>query len=158
MTLYLNNQHPRSRISRLYFEKRVRKILHRLHKPRAILGITFVTDGKIRRLNRLYRGKNQSTDVLSFPMMVPSFKPSPLGGEGVPQSGTGEGCIRDLLGDVVISVDTARRQAIGAGRPLREEMLSLIIHGVLHLLGYDHIRQKDWIRMRNKEEELWQLV
>lgn len=90
--------------------------------------------------------------------MDPSFQPSPLEGEGGRRRRTGEGVLSDLLGDIVISLDTARRQAIDAGRPLREEILFLIIHGILHLLGYDHVRRKDWVRMRKKEEELWQLV
>lgn len=132
MTLYLNNRHPRARISRRYFEKRVKRILRRLEKPRVILGITFVTDREIRRLNRLYRGKDRATDVLSF-----------------------GGAREQLLGDIVISLDTASRQAKERGWPVRSEILFLIIHGILHLLGYDHVRHKDWVRMKKKEEFLW---
>lgn len=145
MTLYLKNLHPRSRISRLYFERRVRKILRRLKKPHAILGITFVTDSEIKRLNRIYRGKNRPTDVLSF------------GGEGVRRRRTGEGALRHLLGDVVISIDTARCQAKEKGWLVRSEILFLIIHGILHLLGYDHVKQRDWMKMRRKEKDLWNL-
>ena len=73
-------------------------------------------DRLLRRLNRDYRGKDQPTDVLSFP-----------GGGG--EAG---------LGDVVISVETARRNARGLGRTLPQELDVLALHGLLHVLGYDH--------------------
>lgn len=71
----------------------------------------------MRRLNRDWRGKDRTTDVLSFP-----------------QAGPAPG----LLGDVVISLPAARRQAAAAGRSLGRELDALLIHGVLHLLGHDH--------------------
>lgn len=135
MIVYLNNHHPRNRISRLFLEKRIKKILRHLNRPKAVLGITFVTDRFIARLNQSYLKKKGSTDVLSFPM----------------DSG-------NLLGDVVVSVDTAKKAARRKGKSLRDEYLFLIIHGILHLLGYDHVKHKDWVRMRKKEEELWKLV
>jgi probable rRNA maturation factor len=82
-----------------------------------------VDDAAIARLNADYRGTPRPTDVLSF---------SQIEGAG-PEGG-------HLLGDVVISVETARRQARERGRPLDEEVAALLVHGVLHLLGYDHER------------------
>lgn len=80
--------------------------------------VRFVGDRAIRELNREYRQVDRSTDVLSFP------------GEDGP-----EGL---HLGDVAISVPTARRQALEAGRPVERELRTLLLHGVLHCLGYDH--------------------
>lgn len=82
------------------------------------LSVRFVSDRQIRELNRRYREKDAPTDVLSFP-----------GG------GTPEGL---HLGDLVIGVPTARRQAAGLGHSLGREIRELVLHGVLHLLGHDH--------------------
>ena len=83
------------------------------------LSLTLIGDEAIRALNRDYRGKDTPTDVLSFPMDGPG---TPLAGER-------------LLGDVVISVDTARRQAADYDAPLQREIYRLLIHGLLHLHG-----------------------
>ena len=83
------------------------------------VSLKLTTDGVIRRLNRRFRGHDQATDVLSFE----GFE-SPSGSAH--------------LGDLVISVDTARRQARAAGLTLEREMHELTLHGVLHLLGHDH--------------------
>lgn len=92
-------------------------------------------DSEIQTLNRQYRGKNQPTDVLSFPL-ADELQPS-------------------LLGDVVISVETAARQAQRRGHSLREELQTLLIHGILHLLGYDHeVSRSEAVRMQRKEREV----
>ena len=94
-----------------------------------------MTDPEIHDLNRRYRGKDRPTDVLSFPL-ADALQPS-------------------LLGEVVISVETAARQAQRRGRSLPEELQTLLIHGVLHLLGYDHeVSRSEAIRMRRKEREV----
>lgn len=77
-------------------------------------------DAAIRKLNRQFRGKNKATDVLSFPA-----DDSVQGGD-------------KIAGDLAISVPTARRQAAGQGHPLATELKVLILHGLLHLAGYDH--------------------
>jgi len=98
-----------------------------------------VTDQIIHELNRQYRHKDRSTDVLSFP----------LADERCPT----------LLGDVVISVDTARRQARQRKRAFADELRVLLIHGILHLLGYDHeVSDSEAVRMRRKERELKTLL
>jgi len=83
------------------------------------LSIVLVSDPQIKRLNKLYRNKDKPTDVLSFPI-----------GEKV------NGWL--ILGDIVISVDTAKRQAQELGHSLEEEIKRLLVHGLVHLLGYDH--------------------
>ena len=98
-----------------------------------------MTDPEIHVLNRQYRGKDKPTDVLSFPL---AHELQPF-----------------LLGDVVISVETAARQARRRGYSLREELQTLLIHGVLHLLGYDHeVSRREAIRMHRKEREVKMLL
>jgi pyridoxine 5-phosphate synthase len=94
------------------------------------LSILLVADEEITRINRQYRHRNQPTNVLSFPFA-----------EGADQSLAGLP-IREL-GDIVISVDTALREALEYGQPLRERMAWLLVHGLLHLLGYDHERSAE---------------
>lgn len=92
-------------------------------------------DATIQALNRRYRGEDKPTDVLSFPL-ADALQPF-------------------LLGEVIISIETAARQAEQRGRPLREELQVLLIHGILHLLGYDHeVSRRDAIRMQRKEREV----
>ena len=95
------------------------RILDALGLEKVELSILITSDREIKRLNRLYRNKDKPTDVLSFPM-----------GEEV-------GGWR-LLGDVVISLDTAKVQASEFSLSLEEEIKRLLIHGIVHLLGYDH--------------------
>jgi probable rRNA maturation factor len=90
-------------------------------KARGIVSLALVSDRTIRRLNRKYAGKDAATDVLSFPAAGPRI--------GVP-----------LLGDIVIATGVARRQARDAGHSLADEVKTLALHGLLHLLGYDHHR------------------
>lgn len=101
------------------------------------LSVLVTGDAQIRVLNREYRRKDRPTDVLSFPQ---------ADGEGPGRAA--------LLGDVVISLDTARRQAREAGRPLNEELVRLLGHGLLHLLGYDHETPDDARRMAAAERRL----
>ena len=95
-------------------------LLRALKQSRAELSIALVGDREMRPLNARYRKKKQTTDVLSFLV------------ETQPISGG------KILGDVVISVEQARRQAKERGTTLKSEVVSLLIHGILHLLGYDH--------------------
>ena len=115
-----------------------RRLLAGLGLDGAELSVLLVADGEMRRLNRDWRGKDRPTDVLAFAQ-----------GEGA--GGAPDG----LLGDVVISVDAARRQAAERGETLGREADRLLIHGLLHLLGYDHERSaRDAAEMRRKEREL----
>jgi len=114
-----------------------RRLLAALRLPDAELSVLLVSDAVIHRLNRDWRGKDRPTDVLSF---------SQLEGEGAPPGG--------LLGDVVISVDTARRQAGARGVSLASESERLLIHGLLHLLGYDHEGSPAEARRMQRRERL----
>ncbi len=97
----------------------------------AELSVHLTNDKGIQRLNRQYRDKDQPTDVLSFE------QDASVGGAGEPR----------LLGDVVISLETAARQAASRRRPLAEEARFLLAHGLLHLVGYDHANVADKRRM-----------
>lgn len=106
------------------------------------VSITLVTDKTIRELNQQYRGIDSATDVLAFAMQEGEFK------EITP----------DLLGDVIISAETAQRQAEEAGHSLQQELGILLIHGLLHLAGYDHMADEEAACMQEKEKELWQHI
>lgn len=88
------------------------------------VGITFVHDLEMRALNRAWRAKDASTDVLSFAAQDGELLPG----------------VEHVLGDIVISVDTARRQARELGHPLEVEVAVLVAHGLCHLAGLDHER------------------
>ena len=101
-----------------------RTILKELNHPDKEIGILFVDDRQIRDLNEKYLKVNRPTNVISFPMAQGEFS------EINPQ----------LLGDVVISVETATKEAQESGLSLEEEIAFLLIHGILHLMGHDHTR------------------
>jgi len=113
------------------------KILKALNLPQAELSITLVNDKQIRALNRQYRKLDRPTDVLAFSMREGSFKElNPF-----------------LLGDVIISLETALRQANTLSHSFQQEFNHLLVHGMLHLLGYDHGRT-----MSGKEQALLRLI
>jgi probable rRNA maturation factor len=97
--------------------------------------VAFVSDSRMKELNYSFRGKNSTTDVLSFPSGPDEFDP-------VPES----------LGDIAISAEQAQKQAIENNLPLEIEIKQLILHGVLHLCGYDH--ETDAGEMNQRELEL----
>ena len=101
------------------------------------LGVRFVGDRAMRLANRRFRGKDKATDVLSFP------------GE---DAGEGKG----YLGDILISVPTARRQATEAGHGVERELKVLLLHGILHCLGYDHeTDQGEMERLERRLRKRW---
>lgn len=108
-------------------------LLAELRFDHAELSIVLTTDEKIRELNRAYRGKDVATDVLSFPQSD---------GDAHDRRGGAAGAKRPplLLGDIVISLETAERQAHAAAIGAAARLRTLLIHGLLHLLGYDHER------------------
>jgi probable rRNA maturation factor len=117
------------------------------------LSVVLCDDAAIRALNRDWRGKDRATDVLSFPQLADESGAVRLG--GTRSSRSQRNVPGENLGDVVISVDTARRQAKAGGWTLEEETNRLLLHGVLHLLGYDHERGgTEAARMRAEEARL----
>lgn len=109
----------------------------------AEVSVSFVDNKEIRQLNKLYRNKDKSTDVLSFP----------LGENGIYDVNNETGAY--LLGDVVISIETAIKQAQMYNHTLEREVGFLTVHSMLHLLGYDHeTTPVDAAIMREKEEQV----
>lgn len=113
-------------------------LLEAIDRSSSEVVVLLVGDDRIRELNREWRGKDQPTDVLSF---------SQLEGEALVGGA-------DLLGDIVVSVDTLRRQAAEGDWTDHEELARLLLHGLLHLLGYDHERAADELVMRAQESIL----
>jgi probable rRNA maturation factor len=111
------------------------RALAALGRAAGAVDILVVDDAEIRRLNRRHRGVGRRTDVLAFPLEVP----------GAPGS---------LVGQVVISADTARRQARRLGVPLATELDLLVTHGVLHLVGYDDRDRVEARLMHEREREI----
>jgi probable rRNA maturation factor len=112
-----------------------------------------VRDGKMRELNRAHRGKDVATDVLSFPIFPPEA--FDRGGPTRPALTRDASEPRErMLGDIVISVDTAARQAADYDVPLEREVQRLLIHGVLHLAGHDHLEPGERAVMEAEERRL----
>jgi probable rRNA maturation factor len=137
MAMQVINRQRKIRLDTRFLKKVGETTLVTAGVHEAECGLLLVGDRAMTRLNRQYRGKATSTDVLSFPMREGSFASlSP-----------------QLLGDVVISAETADRQARAAGRALRDELAALLIHGILHLLGYDHQTPAEARRMKRLERQ-----
>ncbi len=101
----------------------------------------FTDDKFIRSLNNKYRGIDKPTDVLSFNLQEGAFKTPEVESD-------------KLLGDIIISVETAQRQADTLNHSMERELTVLLIHGLLHLSGYGHEEDKDYKVMREKESEI----
>jgi probable rRNA maturation factor len=128
---------PFAGVSAATIKRRALKMLEALAQGDSELSIALVSDKVIHELNLDYRKKDKPTDVLAFAMRE---------GEG--------GAMGGALGDVIISVETARKQARAHKKTLLEEMTMLLAHGLLHLLGYDHQNDRDERVMNAKTEEL----
>ena len=119
------------------------------------VSISFVTDAEIKKLNKNYRGKNKSTDVLSFPMIDYNkgmFFKDLLDYEITEQKEEGGGLIN--LGDIVVSLDTIERQAKDFNNTFEKELCLMVIHSMLHLMGYDHMVKNEEKVMFAKQEEI----
>jgi probable rRNA maturation factor len=131
---------PRGLRARL--ERRALAMLALLQLEKAELSLVLSGDAQIRELNKLYRGKDKSTDVLAFPMREGDFGRLHA---ALPSR---------LLGDVIVSVPTAKRQALAANRDVLAETTMLVAHGLLHLLGWDHETPAKDRKMRAETDRL----
>ncbi|MBF0409207.1 MAG: rRNA maturation RNase YbeY [Candidatus Riflebacteria bacterium] len=142
MEVLINNRQKKIKINL----RRIRSIAQEIMKfegapENAELSLVFCDDDFIQKLNHQYLGNNRPTDVLSFPMEEPEFE----------QDTT-------MIGDVVISTDTASDQAFKMHHSEELEIVFLLTHGLLHLFGYDHIKKTDLIRMRGREDTIYSLL
>lgn len=117
--------------------------LKRYERDESEASIILVDNSYIQELNSQYRGLDQPTDVLSFAMTEGSGMPGQAS-EGIPE----------LLGDIFISVERARDQAAEYGHSFERELCFLAVHGLLHLLGFDHQTEEETQAMRTAEEEV----
>ena len=138
MNLHIQNNQRKIKIDRRKIRSTIFKILKILDCADKEISLSFVDDEKIKQLNKQYLGKDKATNVLSFSLQEEEY------GNINPQ----------ILGDIVISVETAQKDAIQGNLTIAQEIDFLIIHGLLHLLGHNHenttkketntMRQKEW--------------
>ncbi len=143
---------PYAGVSAAVIRRRAAKMLEHLDLQGVELSLALVDDAAIHELNRTYRHKDKPTDVLSFPLHE---RPSGWKPKGVRGKEIGAGFpFKGPIGDVILSIDTARRQAETAQRPLLDELTMLLAHGLLHLLGYDHRTNAEDREMTARTREL----
>lgn len=136
------------------YEKIVKGVLEkcfeeeRLVNSKLWITITFTNPQNIRRINKQYRQIDRETDVLSFPM----FERKELEEKIQKQDFSHE----DVLGDIMISIEKVEQQAKEYGHSFERELSYMLVHGFYHLMGYDHIQEKDKKEMRPKEEKILQ--
>jgi probable rRNA maturation factor len=157
------NQQRRVRVSISGLEKFLAAARNRLRLAPRCLTVALVTDAQMARWNRAYRGKNRPTDVLSFPADGSHAEPATRRKHRQPRraratrisaarAASASGSAPEYLGDIAIAPAVARRNALRLGRAFDHEMRILILHGILHLLGYDH--ETDSGEMDRRENRL----
>ena len=134
-----------SSISEYYDDRLIRNAIIRtlevLKKPELDITVRLIDDGEMKSLNQTFRGEDKTTDVLSFNQDILD-----------PETG------RSYLGDIVISIPTAKKQAEVQGHQLEQECAFLAIHGTLHLLGYDHYEPKDKAEMWPLQDQIFKSI
>ena len=133
----------------LEYEKLIRKVLQECFKEEKLLNsnfyisVTLTNEENIRKINKEYRNIDKTTDVLSFPMFEKDEIPEIINDS-----------IEYVLGDTIICIPIVEKQAIEYGHAFEREFAYMLVHSFYHLLGYDHIEEKDKIEMRKKEENI----
>jgi probable rRNA maturation factor len=136
VNIRIKNTQKKQRLATTALGTKLGNVLRSIGLRNAELSILFVGDRAMRTLNRRYRGMDRTTDVLSFSLREGAFSHVQP----------------EVLGDIVIAVPTAARQAVEAGHTLGREIEVLLVHGLLHLLGYDHERSEaEERRMKRRE-------
>lgn len=143
MEVLIENRQNRHELPEQEIQTSARRILNALDYPDAHLSILIVDDDQIAELNMAYLNHAGPTNVISFPM----------------QEGQFSDITPELLGDVVISAETADREADDAGMEVMDRFNQLLVHGILHLVGYDHVNSKAEAEiMEQKSYELMKLI
>lgn len=136
------------------YVEEINKILEKCFKEEKLedtnlyISITLTNEKNIKKLNNQYRHIDKETDVLSFPM----FEKEEL--EEIIKDKSS--IVEDVLGDVIISIPRVEEQAEEYGHSFQRELAYMVVHGFYHLMGYDHIEEKDKEKMRPKEEKILQ--
>ena len=143
MEVLIKNRQHRFKLPNKEIKATTGIILEALGYPEAQLSIMIVDDEQISELNETYLNHKGPTNVISFPM----------------QEGDFAGITPDLLGDVVISAETAHREALDADMDMESRFYQLLVHGILHLAGFDHVNSEEEAAvMERKSEELMMLI
>ena len=134
------------------YEQTVEKVLHKCFEEEGLLDsklmitITFTTPEEIRKINKKYRNIDKATDVLSFPMFEKEELDEKIKNKDF--------LYEDILGDIIISIEKVKEQAVEYGHSFERELSYMLVHGFYHLMGYDHIEEEDKKIMRPKEEKI----
>lgn len=134
------------------YEKTVKKVLQKCFEEEKLLNskltitVTFTNPEEIRKINKEYRNIDKATDVLSFPMFEKVEIEEKIEKEDFLHE--------DILGDIIISIEKVKEQAIEYGHSFERELSYMLVHGFYHLMGYDHIEEKDKKEMRPKEDKI----
>jgi len=139
--IQIENQQQKQMVETAKLDAVAQKILSASECPEAELSVLLVDDAGIQQINRDYLQRDWPTNVISFAM----------------REGEGGGLHPDLLGDVIISTETAARDAIEADTSFESELYFLLLHGILHLLGYDHERgtEQQAAEMESREKDVF---
>jgi len=142
MEILIKNQQKIIKINQRKTKGIIKKVLQHLKvNEKSEISVLFTDDKFIRSLNTKYRGIDKPTDVLSFSLQEGDVKSPEVESD-------------KLLGDIIISAETAKMQADSLNHSMERELTVLLIHGLLHLTGYDHEEDKDYNIMRKKESEI----
>jgi probable rRNA maturation factor len=144
MKLQIRNNQNKIKINKRKIRGTVLKILKILDCVDKEISLSFVDDENIKQLNKQYLGRDKATNVISFSL----------------QEGEYSDINPQIMGDIIVSVETAQRDAIKGNLTVTQEFEFLIIHGILHLLGYNHenTTKKETNKMRQKEKDLFNAI
>lgn len=130
------------------YEKTIKQVVQacfqeeKLSSKDLYINIILTTPSNIRNINKQYRNIDKETDVLSFPMFEKNE---------IQQINTK---VQEVLGDIIISIEKVKEQAVDYGHTFTRELAYMVVHGFYHLMGYDHIEEEDKKQMRTKEETI----
>ena len=139
MKIEISNYTRKYRINKKELKQLIEQISKLTDCREGTISISFVGKKRIRAINRRFRGKDKATNVISFPFM-----------DNLPKE--------KIIGDIIICPSVASKEARKYGNNFVDYIAFLLIHGFLHLLGYDHIKEKDRLIMERKEEEIFRSI
>ncbi len=139
MKIEISNYTRKYRINKKELKQLIEQVSKLTDCREGTISISFVGKKRIRDINRDFRGKDKATNVISFPFM-----------DNLPKE--------KIIGDIIICPSVASKEARKYGNNFVDYIAFLLIHGFLHLLGYDHIKEKDRLIMERKEEEIFRSI
>jgi probable rRNA maturation factor len=145
MDITVKNLQTKITLNTTRIEKITSRIIKKVGIRKVILSVVFVSGPKIKALNKKFLGRDYATDVLAFDWKL---------GNGAPLRGINKSKRKELCGDIIISTDAIRQNASAFRTSLSHELVLYIIHGILHLMGFDDHNPSDIKRMRQEEAKL----